>query len=75
MDPIDSVIMRLACNGSAHLKIEFGYPIPRPPGSHSHKIITPQPLYNTIVGVQANFGVSYSNCAKTRVKYIDKKQK
>ena len=29
--------------------------------SHTAKItsITPQPLYNTIAGVQANFGVSY----------------
>ena len=31
---------------------------------------TPQPLYNTIVWVQANFRVSYSNRVITRVKCI-----
>ena len=33
--------------------------------------ITPQPLYNTIVGVQANFRVSYPIRVITRVKCID----
>ena len=32
---------------------------------------TPQPLYNTIVGVQDNFHVSYPIRVITRVKYID----
>ena len=32
---------------------------------------TPQPLYNTIVGVQANFGVSYPICLIMRVKCVD----
>ena len=32
---------------------------------------TPQPLYNTIVGVQDNFRVSYPICVVTRVKCID----
>ena len=32
---------------------------------------TPQPLYNTIVGVQDNFRVSYPICVIRRVKYID----
>ena len=32
---------------------------------------TPQPLYNTIVWVQANFRVSYPNRVITRVKCID----
>ena len=36
---------------------------------------TPQPLYNTIVGVQANFRVSYPICVITRVKCIAKKDK
>ena len=31
---------------------------------------TPQPLYNTIVGVQANFHVSYPNLVISRVKCI-----
>ena len=31
---------------------------------------TPQPLYNTIVWVQANFRVSYPNRVITKVKYI-----
>ena len=31
---------------------------------------TPQPLYNTIVWVQANFRVRYPNRVITRVKYI-----
>ena len=31
---------------------------------------TPQPLYNTIVGVQANFRVSYPNLVISRVKCI-----
>ena len=37
---------------------------------------TPQPLYNTIVGVQANFRVSYPNHVISRIKcvgYIGKK--
>ena len=34
------------------------------------KTDTPQPLYNTIVGVQANFSVSYPICAITGVKCI-----
>ena len=29
---------------------------------------TPQPLYNTVFGVQANFRVSYPNYVITRVK-------
>ena len=33
--------------------------------------ITPQPLYNTIVGVQYNFRVGYPNHVIMRVKYID----
>ena len=33
--------------------------------------ITPQPLYNTIAGVQANFRVSYPICIITRVKCTD----
>ena len=32
---------------------------------------TPQPLYNTIVGVQTNFLVSYTTCVITRVNCID----
>ena len=32
--------------------------------------ITPQPLYNTIVGIQASFRVSYPNRVITRVKCI-----
>ena len=36
---------------------------------------TPQPLYNTIVGVQVNFRVSYPICVITRVKCIDIWQK
>ena len=32
--------------------------------------VTPQPLYNTIVGVQANFRVNYPNRVITRVKCI-----
>ena len=32
---------------------------------------TPQPLYNTIVGVQYNFRVSYPISFITRVNYID----
>ena len=32
---------------------------------------TPQPLYNTIAGVQANFHVSYPFRVITRVKHID----
>ena len=35
------------------------------------RVITPQPLYNTIVGVQANFRISYPNRVITRVKCID----
>ena len=31
---------------------------------------TPQPLYNTIVGVHANFRVSYPICVISRVKCI-----
>ena len=39
---------------------------------HFHwKTITPQPLYNTIVGVQANFRVSYPIRVISRVKCID----
>ena len=34
-------------------------------------IQTPQPLYNTVFGVQANFCVSYSNCVISRVKCVD----
>ena len=30
-------------------------------------IDTPQPLYNTIVGVQADFGVSYPICVITEL--------
>ena len=33
-------------------------------------LIPPQPLYNTIVGVQDNFRVSYPICAISRVKCI-----
>ena len=32
---------------------------------------TPQTLYNTIAGVQANFRVSFPVCVITRVKCID----
>ena len=32
---------------------------------------TPQPLYNTIAGVQASFCVSYPSCVIMRVKCID----
>ena len=35
---------------------------------------TPQPLYNTIVGVQANFRVSFPIRVITRVKCIVKKE-
>ena len=35
-------------------------------------VYTPQPLYNTIVGVHDNFRVSYPIRVITRVKYIDK---
>ena len=31
---------------------------------------TPQPLYNTVFGVQASFHVSYPNCVISRVKCI-----
>ena len=34
------------------------------------KFTTPQPLYNTIIGVQTNFRVSYPICIITRVKCI-----
>ena len=34
-------------------------------------VCTPQPLYNTIVGVQANFRVSYPIRVISRVKCID----
>ena len=39
------------------------------------KAATPQPLFNTIAGVQANFSVSYPNHFILRVKCMDKKQK
>ena len=35
------------------------------------EVNTPQPLYNTIVGVQDNFHVSYPIHVMTRVQYID----
>ena len=31
---------------------------------------TPQPLYNTVIGAQANFRVSYPICVITRVRCI-----
>ena len=37
----------------------------------SDTLYTPPPLYNTIVGVQASFRVSYPNRVITRVKCID----
>ena len=43
---------------------------PYPFGSICIVLITPQPLYNTIVWVQANFRVSYQNRVITRVKCI-----
>ena len=39
---------------------------------HHLEISTPQPLYNTIVGVQANFSVSYPIRVIMRVKCIVK---
>ena len=43
-------------------------------GMTAFGVYTPQPLYNTIVGVQDNFRVSYPIHVITRVKYIDIKQ-
>ena len=74
-------------NGPGHMTKMAPMPIygknikkssPEPKGWWPWKLVyrigcssTPQPLYNSIVGVQANFRVSYPNRVISRVKCID----
>ena len=62
------IIIKVAGNQDRHksmVEFDFG------PNQTTHFGVTPQPLYNTIVGVQANFRISYPNRVVTRVKCID----
>ena len=62
MNFLFGIITNILC----HVKYIYNFVATR----QSDKYITPQPLYNTIVGVQVNFRVSYPIRVITRVKCI-----